>query len=1420
MLGMKPTFFLLWVIAAAIPAPVLAAVYYCDPVNGDTQNGNGNPDNPWGTLESVVGAGHFAGTIVDGDVLKLRTGFHGEFDSAKFHGDYRIKSSFVTIEADDGAVADLSRVILKGCSRWCFRGLRVSPELATPSMVTNHGVATPGIFYGYGNDHITIEGCTIYTVNDASAWDVNDWTNLTWYGTDLSATHVTLRNNIFRNLRTAIKGIGPNSLVEGNLIDGFSNDGINFGGPNTTIQDNIVVNVYNNAGDPHWHSDGIQAWGDAGDAGWHLTVRGNYINARTDPSRDPDTIQGLQGLFLRGFKDINDVVVENNVVLALHSSHGLVLGYGEGYTVRNSRIVGNTVINPYGLSDGGHPNIHLSNATPENVLIRNNIADSWPSPNASRGLVVDHNFDISNYNPDVEFRNYVIGDVYPAPGSHFIDTGTDEGAPIEDIEGRTRPLGQSADVGAYEYDPGGSGNRPPVLGPIGDRSVVADEQLSFSVSASDPDVDTLTHSATGLPNGATFSHRTFTWTPTSSQLGNCLVTFIVSDGQAQDSETITISVQALGAANAPPVLNPIGDRSVKENEPLSFSVSASDADGDPVTYSASNLPSGASFTGQSFSWTPSNNQAGDYHVTFVARDGRGQDSETVTISVTNINRPPVLSSIGDRAVDENASLAFSIAANDPDGDNLTYSASGVPSGADFAGPSFSWTPTSSQVGSHEITFITSDGQLQDSETITILVVSAAPDSTPPVVARCSPAVDAIQVPLNNLLTLHVTDAGRGVDAGSVTIAVDDDIIYQGDTAVYAAAHGRCSRSGTRTDYRFVYQPDELFDFDKTVTVKVNAADLEGNLMSEHSYSFVTEMRAFGSNQMVDGNTDGPSKGRAATASDAGGKGGAATAGDAGGNIWTAWHAGQEGSRDIYVARLPAGADAFGSPTQLTNNDRDQCNPDMAVGSDGSVYVVWQDDRRGNWDIYLAVSSDGTAWSRPIQVTDSDSTEINPAIIVDHQSPNRAYIAWQDYRNRHYDIYLASSASAFADQTVWRVTLSGAHQTDADVAVDAQNTVYVVWTDMRNGQPDVYGSASNINAWANTPLVTTPSSQTSPAVATDPDGSTLHILWVDDAPGHNDIYYAASAGWPSSPLVGSSIIDDTSGAEQIAPAIACAGNLKVFACWQDFRHTDPTSGDSDLFLTELRSAGVRTNILVGDDGTNANQSEPALGIDGHAYPYVVWTDDRDGTTGIYYAASTFIDPNPLDSKDIVAAIGATIGPAPETIDAPDDVSIIVPGGACRSDIRITISKILNPQALAVECLGSYDFGPSGIDFDEPVTVTIPYRVAGASGSALPYWYDSLTGALSQQDITNIENVVISSDLNALRFKTTHFTPFYLVADDATSGASDSSGGGCSISATGNGSPKELVVPYAAVAIVMAVLRRRDRRRQRLLEGAER
>ncbi|MBI2097867.1 MAG: S8 family serine peptidase [Candidatus Vogelbacteria bacterium] len=105
---------------------------------------------------------------------------------------------------------------------------------------------------------------------------------------------------------------------------------------------------------------------------------------------------------------------------------------------------------------------------------------------------------------------------------------------------------------------------PPILNPIGDRSVAEGQLLSFTISATDQDNDILKYSVTGLPSGAQFSEQTFQWTSGFDQAGSSTVTFTVSDGQLSDFESVTITVTnvelvLLNLNDSPDPFSPDGD---------------------------------------------------------------------------------------------------------------------------------------------------------------------------------------------------------------------------------------------------------------------------------------------------------------------------------------------------------------------------------------------------------------------------------------------------------------------------------------------------------------------------------------------------------------------------------------------------------------------------------------------------------------------------------------------------------------------------------------------------------------------------------------------------------------------------------------------------------------------------------------------
>ncbi len=136
---------------------------------------------------------------------------------------------------------------------------------------------------------------------------------------------------------------------------------------------------------------------------------------------------------------------------------------------------------------------------------------------------------------------------------------------------------------------------------------------------------------------------------------------------------------------------------------------------------------------RTLSQTPDYEQAGNYAVFFhVADEGISPELEPDEISIIaeNVNRPPILAPIGNKRVNEGETLTIVIAASDPDGDDLAYSATNLPVGAVFdpATQTFAWTPPHGQAGSYNVTFTVSDNGIppkQDSEGITITVIGGS-----------------------------------------------------------------------------------------------------------------------------------------------------------------------------------------------------------------------------------------------------------------------------------------------------------------------------------------------------------------------------------------------------------------------------------------------------------------------------------------------------------------------------------------------------------------------------------------------------------------------------------------------------------------------------------------------------------------------
>src|SRR5262249_1213734 len=160
---------------------------------------------------------------------------------------------------------------------------------------------------------------------------------------------------------------------------------------------------------------------------------------------------------------------------------------------------------------------------------------------------------------------------------------------------------------------------------------------SLTVSATDADGDSLTYSATGLPQGLTINSGTgeISGTLGGQSAGTYTVKVTASDGVNSDSATFGWVVADVTTPHAPPPAN----QDSRAGDTISgVSASATDSDGDTLTFSASNLPSGLSIDSNTgaISGTIAAQTQGTFTVQVSVSDGQNTGTASFTWVVHDV----------------------------------------------------------------------------------------------------------------------------------------------------------------------------------------------------------------------------------------------------------------------------------------------------------------------------------------------------------------------------------------------------------------------------------------------------------------------------------------------------------------------------------------------------------------------------------------------------------------------------------------------------------------------------------------------------------------------------------------------------------------------------------------------------------------
>ena len=173
-------------------------------------------------------------------------------------------------------------------------------------------------------------------------------------------------------------------------------------------------------------------------------------------------------------------------------------------------------------------------------------------------------------------------------------------------------------------------------------------------------------------------------------------------------------------------------------------------------------------------------------------------------------------------------------------------------------------------------------------------------------------------------------------------------------------------------------------------------------------------------------------------------------------VYLTWADTSLGRWKVYYALSSDGGVSFSTPIPVNPEvaGLSYQNPALAVGQDGRIHIAWEESQNGYWDIYYAYSADGKTFSSAVRVNDDipQTDQVRPALAVGGDA--KVYLAWQDNRHGNWDIYSARSTNngdTFEQDMLVNIETLG-QQADPAIGIDSQGRVHIVWAD---GQPGTW-----------------------------------------------------------------------------------------------------------------------------------------------------------------------------------------------------------------------------------------------------------------------------------------------------------------------------------------------------------------------------
>jgi hypothetical protein len=226
--------------------------------------------------------------------------------------------------------------------------------------------------------------------------------------------------------------------------------------------------------------------------------------------------------------------------------------------------------------------------------------------------------------------------------------------------------------------------------------------------------------------------------------------------------------------------------------------------------------------------------------------------------------------------------------------------------------------------------------------------------------------------------------------------------------------------------------------------------------------------------------------------------------DSNNHIHVVWQDWDPGNAEILYKKSTNGG-ATWTTKRLTWTSGTSTAPEIAVDSSQHFHVVWQDETPGNEEIYYKKSTDGGATWSTKRLTQNSGYSRDPSIAID--SNDYIHLVWWDSTPGSFEAFYKKSTNGGATWTTKRLTWNSTALWWPDIAVDSNNHLHVIYWERVINNYELYHkrSTNGGTTWATKRLTWNSGNSWFSSVAISPNDH-IHVVWRDDTPGNNEIYY--------------------------------------------------------------------------------------------------------------------------------------------------------------------------------------------------------------------------------------------------------------------------------------------------------------------------